>query len=193
MYKVFLFFFTLKFKVFNFVKFQFFDVKKGKKIKINGSLFLKGRGSIDIGDNVIINSNYFFNPIGGQTFTSLVVSKNAELIIHNNVGISNSAIFCNEKIIIKEFALIGGGCKIYDTDFHSVHIKDRKNIPETGVKSSPVIIQRGAFIGASSIILKGVEIGENAVIAAGSVVSKSIPKNEVWGGNPAKFIKKIDN
>ncbi|WP_103192495.1 acyltransferase [Formosa algae] len=47
-------------------------------------------------------------------------------------------------------------------------------------------------MGASSIILKGVTIGENSIIGAGSVVTKSVPCNEIWGGNPAKFIRKID-
>ena len=48
------------------------------------------------------------------------------------------------------------------------------------------------FIGTSCIIGKGVTIGENSVIAAGSVVVKNVPSNEIWGGNPAKFIRKIN-
>jgi acetyltransferase-like isoleucine patch superfamily enzyme len=48
------------------------------------------------------------------------------------------------------------------------------------------------FIGARCIILKGVTIGEKSIVAAGSVVTKNIPEGEVWGGNPAKFIKKIE-
>lgn len=57
--------------------------------------------------------------------------------------------------------------------------------------SAPVIIEDNAFIGARSIILKGVTIGANSIIGAGSVVTKSIPANEIWAGNPAKFIRKI--
>ena len=106
---------------------------------------------------------------------------------------SNCAIFCSQEIVIKDFVLIGGNCKIYDTDFHSIYLDDRIQVPEIGVKNAKVLIKEGAFIGASSIILKGVEIGKKAVVAAGSVVSKNIPDNEVWGGNPAKFIKKIEN
>lgn len=48
------------------------------------------------------------------------------------------------------------------------------------------------IIGACSIVLKGVTIGKNSVVGAGSVVTKSIPDNEVWAGNPAKFIRKVD-
>lgn len=54
-------------------------------------------------------------------------------------------------------------------------------------------IKKGASIGAGSIILCGIIIGENAMIGAGSVVTKDIPSGELWFGNPAKFIRKIDN
>jgi acetyltransferase-like isoleucine patch superfamily enzyme len=191
MYRLYLFFYSFKYKIFNFIKFIFFKIKIEKNTKINGSLFLKGRGSIDIGKNVIINSSYLFNPIGSFGFTSLVVEKEAKLTIKDNVGLSNSAIYCRKSIIIEEFVLIGGGCKIYDTDFHSIYSQDRKNRPETGVKSAEVLICSGAFIGAGSVILKGVTIGKNAVIGAGSIVSKNVPSNEIWAGNPAKFIKNI--
>ena len=175
----------------NYFKFKIFDITIGKESSIKGFLFLKGKGTIRIGDNVVINSNYFLNPIGGQSFTSIVAEKNAFINIENNVGISNSAIYCARSITIKKDVLIGGDCKIYDTDFHSIYLEKRKTVPETGKQVSPVIINQGVFIGTGSIILKGVEIGENSVIAAGSVLSKSVPPNQVWGGNPAKFIKKI--
>ncbi|WP_172830860.1 acyltransferase [Polaribacter sp. KT 15] len=177
----------------NYIKFKIFDIKFGDNFKVNGSLFLKGKGSFTLGNNVLINSSYITNPIGGQTFTSIVVADKAKLTIGDNVGLSNCAIFCSHKIDIDSFVFIGGDCKIYDTDFHSIYIKDRIKDTETGIKSAPVLIKQGAFIGAGSIVLKGVVIGENAVVAAGSVVAKSIPNNEVWGGNPAKFIKKIEN
>jgi acetyltransferase-like isoleucine patch superfamily enzyme len=54
-----------------------------------------------------------------------------------------------------------------------------------------VRIEDGAFIGTNAIILKGVTVGAESVIAAGAVVAKSIPPGEIWGGNPARFIKKL--
>lgn len=193
MYQSFLFFYFIKSKLINYLKFKIFDIKFGRNFKVNGDLFLKGKGSLEVGNNVIINSSYIYNPIGGQNFTSIVVANNAKLQIGNNVGLSNCAIFCSHKITISDFVFIGGDCKIYDTDFHSIYIEDRKNKPETGVNCAPILIKTGAFIGGGVIVLKGVTIGENAVIAAGSVVSKNIPDNEIWGGNPAEFIKKIEN
>ena len=52
-----------------------------------------------------------------------------------------------------------------------------------------VKIGRACFIGANSVICNSVEIGDNSIVAAGSIVTKSIPSNQIWGGNPAKFIK----
>jgi UDP-2-acetamido-3-amino-2,3-dideoxy-glucuronate N-acetyltransferase len=53
------------------------------------------------------------------------------------------------------------------------------------------VIKKDASIGAAAVILGGVTIGENAMIGAGSVVTKDIPANELWVGNPAKFVRKI--
>lgn len=63
---------------------------------------------------------------------------------------------------------------------------------EQGGATSPVVIKDGAFIGAHCIILKGVTIGENSIVGAGSVVTKSIPDGEIWAGNPVKFIRRVD-
>jgi len=59
------------------------------------------------------------------------------------------------------------------------------------VKTAPIIIKDNAFIGGSTIILKGYTIGENSVIAAGSVVTGVVSDNEIWGGNPARFIRRL--
>lgn len=88
---------------------------------------------------------------------------------------------------------IGAGCMIMDSNFHSTDWRDRldrrkdiQNHRNAAVKIGDVV-----FIGARSIICKGVTIGDHAMIAAGSVVVSDVPANEVWGGNPAKFIKNI--
>ena len=65
-----------------------------------------------------MNSTYSYNPIGGQTFSTFITSKSGEIIINDDVGISNSTIFSMNRVEIKKGVLIGGDCKIYDTDFH---------------------------------------------------------------------------
>ena len=80
---------------------------------------------------------------------------------------------------------------ICDSDFHSISFLERMETPDTHIKSEPVVIQEGAFIGARSIILKGVTVGKHAVVGAGSVVTRNIPENEIWAGNPAVFIRRL--
>jgi len=153
-------------------------------------------GKLFIDENTTFTSGKNFNIIGGDTRLNILVGENANLQIGKNVGISNTTLFCKKLIVIEDNVLIGGGCKIYDTDFHSLDVNIRlnpylNNIPDTDVKSLPIIFKKGVWIGGHSIILKGVVIGENSIIGAGSLVSKDIPKNEIWAGNPAKFIRKI--
>lgn len=139
-----------------------------------------------------INSGNRINSFGGHRKMIITVLKNGTLKIGNNVGISNSTIICRKSIIVGDNVLIGGNCHIFDTDFHSIDFENRMLKPDPDVKVGSVEIKNGAFIGGGSYILKGVTIGEKSIIAAGSVVTKSVPKHEIWGGNPAKFIKKIN-
>jgi acetyltransferase-like isoleucine patch superfamily enzyme len=159
------------------------------KPRIFGPILIKNQGKLSIGSGVRINSHKWANVIGGDQRSSIVVLPGGEMHIGDNVGFSNSAFFCTTRIQIGKNVMIGGSCKIWDTDFHSLDSTVRATDPNGGYKSAPIIIHDNAFIGANSIILKGVTIGKNAIVGAGSVVTKSIPDNEIWAGNPAKFIR----
>ncbi len=151
-----------------------------------------GNGSIIIGNNFKFNSGKRFNIIGrNQTLSFQVWGK---LTIGNRVRMSGTAIICKNTISIGDDVMIGGNVVIYDSDFHSLDPKKRNADPEdrSDVVSSPVVICNGVFIGAHTTILKGVVIGENSIIALGSVVTNHIPANEIWGGNPARFIRKTN-
>lgn len=169
-------------------------VDYGKNLKINGKLYCHGnRGRICIGDNCVINSSEESNNTAGGMHTHLITCGNGSITIGNNVGMSQVNIVSYNKIVIEDNVLLGACVKIWDTDFHSLKYTQRLN--ETSAetaKNSPIHIGEGTFIGACSIILKGVNIGKHCVIGAGSVVTKDIPNCEVWAGNPAKFIKKIE-
>ena len=92
-------------------------------------------------------------------------------------------------VIIEDDVLIGPDVSIFGGDHE--YSKMDKEIKNSGYgRVEPVIIKKGAWIGAKAIILRGVTVGKGAVIAAGSVVVKEIPEYEIWGGNPAKFLKK---
>jgi acetyltransferase-like isoleucine patch superfamily enzyme len=111
-------------------------------------------------------------------------------MIGNNVGMSNTTIVATKSITIGNNIMIGGGVTIVDSDFHSLNsLHWHTNADEKNMISLPVVIKDNVFIGMDSIILKGVTIGNNVIIAAGSVVSKDLPNNQIWGGNPARFIR----
>lgn len=149
-------------------------------------------GQLSIGENFSMNNGIKGNPIGCYSKCTFFVDRNATLTIGHHVGISQTALICHKAITIGNYVKIGGGVKIYDTDFHSLNPQIRKSKEDIKNRlERPVIIHDNAFIGAYSIVLKGVEIGENSIIGAGSIVTKSIPANQIWAGNPAKFIKNI--
>jgi acetyltransferase-like isoleucine patch superfamily enzyme len=78
---------------------------------------------------------------------------------------------------------------ILDSDFHGLGAQDRNN--SAAVRRSGVFIGDNVFIGANVVILKGVEIGQNAVVAAGSIVTKAIPANVIAAGNPAHVVRAL--
>ena len=175
--------------VINLLTLRLRKINCGKRLSTHGTLFVRGTGTITIGENVSITSCRETNPIGGDVKTILFAKNNATITIGDNTGISNSALVA---IAIGNNVLIGGNCKIYDNDFHSLDFNERMGTVDLGVKHAPVVIKDGAFIGAHTIVLKGVTIGERSIVGAGSVVARSIPDYEIWAGNPAKFIKKVE-
>ncbi|MFQ5575374.1 MAG: acyltransferase [Anaerolineae bacterium] len=90
-------------------------------------------------------------------------------------------------VTIGNHCSIGWDCDIWDTSWHLVHFLGR----QAGPISRPVVIEDNVWVGSHTIIQKGVTIGANSVIAAGSVVISDIPPNSFAGGNPAKVLKPI--
>ena len=149
-------------------------------------------GKFSIGKNFAMNNGIKGNPIGCYERCTFFVDRGAVLTIGDNVGMSQAALICHKSITIGNNVKIGGGVCIYDTDFHSLDPVIRRSSEDLKNRAEkPVVIGNDVFIGARSIILKGVTIGENSVIGAGSVVTKSVPANQIWAGNPARFIRNI--
>lgn len=175
------------------ILYDFINVRAMKKNKIrfgdrfigNGIIKFLNYGDIEIGNNVTVNSGASANVVGARK-TAICCMSNAYLKIGDNCGLSNCVIYAYDKIIIENDVFIGGGTEIYDTDFHSLDYKLRLS-GHSGAHA-PVIIKKGAFIGAKVIILKGITIGEKSIIGAGSVVTKNIPDGEIWAGNPARRV-----
>lgn len=170
---------------------------KFSSVKSNGipMIDVQRSATMIIGKNFCMNNGKYYNKIGRQQPCMFIVTNGGVLSIGNNVGISASAFVCSLQISIGNHVKIGGNCVFYDTDFHSLNYLERreKDAGYGKCRSKPITIEEDVFIGAHSTILKGVTIGKGSIIGAGSVVSKSVPPGEIWGGNPATFIRFITN
>lgn len=145
---------------------------------------------ISVGDNVNFISAPSANLVGLTKPMSMVVLQGATLNIGGDTGFSGVSIVCHESITIGQYCNIGGNVWIWDTDFHSLDWQIRRKT-SAGPSTKPIVIGNDVFVGANTIILKGVEIGDRSIVGAGSVVSKNIPADELWAGNPARFVRKI--
>jgi acetyltransferase-like isoleucine patch superfamily enzyme len=109
--------------------------------------------------------------------------------IGDNVGLSGCSITALERVTIGNRVLVGAGVLIVDTDAHPLHPADRlRGLPPA---ISPVEIADDVFIGARAIILKGVHVGQGAVIGAGSVVTSDVPAFKIAAGNPARVVAEV--
>ena len=175
----------------------------GKNNQVCDKVYLFGNGVIMIGNNFIYTSGDNINPMCRNICGSIgTLSSKSSIIIGDNVGISSSCIWAKTKICIGDNVIVGGDCLIMDHDSHPHDYKKRRkdyiennkweNIVSE-IPSETIIIEDDVWIGARCQILKGVHIGARSIIAAGSVVTKSIPSDVIAGGIPCKVIRKINN
>ncbi len=119
-------------------------------------------------------------------FTPFYTNFGKFIQLGNNVFINHACSFLDMGgITVEDHVLIGPKVNLI-TENHPLDPADRR-----ALICKPILIKRNAWIGAGATILPGVTIGENAVVAAGAVVSKDVPANTVVGGIPAKIIKTI--
>ena len=116
----------------------------------------------------------------------------AEIHIGAHSGLSGVTIMCARRVKIGRYVGIGANVMIYDNDMHAINPYYRMIDNENHTKAKEVIIDDYAWIGANSIILKGVHIGRGAVIGAGSVVASDVPEMTIYAGNPARYIKDVE-
>lgn len=173
-------------------KSHFFE---GFKLILNNSISKKKY--LKVGNDTILACSITFE------------SSNGEVVIGNKTFIGASNLICRSKIEIEDKVFIAWGVYLYDHDSHSInYIEREKDIDQQlsdyrngvnfikgknwdVVNSKPIKICSNVWVGMNCIILKGVTIGEGAIVGAGSVVTKDVPAWTIVGGNPAKVIKQI--
>lgn len=166
--------------------------------------------NIEVGFNTVIESafsfQYFFSSlpialkIGSNVTlwrTAISTEEKGKIEIGDNCYVTNASIVCSEKISIGNNVFIAGGVTITDSDFHpldpALRLADTVALSPIGnpklrppMRSKSVVVGDDVFIGFNATILKGVNIGNGAVIQPGALVIEDVPAGETVGGNPAK-------
>lgn len=183
---------TLIFRIKTFL----FGVKTNRGTKCYGKIHIMRapKSEITIGKNVSIISSTqrctassIFAPTKLRTWT-----KSARIIIADNVSLNGTAITARSKTIkIEQGSIIAPNVVIMDSDYHTLWPPNNRIANPAFENDADIIIGKNVWIGMQSIILKGVTIGDNSVIAAGSIVTKSIPSNVLAAGVPAKTIRNL--
>ena len=156
----------------------------GKRFRISRMPFVTGHAKIHIGDDV----NFF----GKVDIFSGVIFDEPRLIFKDRVDIGHNVMFVvNKEIVIEEDVNVAGGVRFMDSDAHPRDAMERiADLPPRPEEIKPVRICRRAWIGQNAFILKGVTIGEGAVVGVNSVVISDVPPYAVAMGNPARVVVK---
>ena len=149
-------------------------------------------------NNVIVGENVkifdFVNAYGCRIDDNSKVGAFVEIqknvIIGKNCKISSHSFLC-EGVIIEDNVFIGHGVMFINDHFPRATNLDGTSQSEKDWVVIETTIKKGASIGSNATILCGIEIGENSLVGAGSVVTKNVPSNTIVAGNPAKVIKNI--
>ena len=150
-------------------------LRAGQRFSVQGGLRLRGSGQVMFGEDVII----------GATTDIFTHDPSARVRVGDRSFLNGARITAVTRIDIGNDATIADA-RLMDTDFHSLSKRRQQRDAPVGV--APIRIENNVWIAAGSAVLKGVTIGENSVIAFGSVVVKDIPANVIAGGNPCKEI-----
>ena len=167
-------------------------VRKG--VHFGSGSYIREHAQISGGENIFLGSHTRIGPYSRlQCFMSISGEKfDPHMKIGNNVMIGrNVTISCCNEVIIGDNCLITGYCFFCDSN-HGMDAFSEKRYEAQTMDRKTVKLGQNVFVGEKAIILPGVTIGDNAIIGAGSVVTKSIPANSMAVGNPAKVIKVFD-
>ena len=146
--------------------------------------------SISIGARAILCSSSHDTALGVSRPVILrAMLPGARLVIGDDCALSGTTVCAADSVTIGERCLFGADAIVTDTDFHPLEPQGRWSATLTQAARRPVRIGRDVFVGARAIVLKGVTIGDGAVVAAGAVVTRDVPAGAVVAGNPARELR----
>lgn len=165
------------------LKMKLWGIEFGKGCSFRGNmLFNKAPGStMKIGDRCVFNSNDRFNNRGMNHKCILQTTGSGKISIGDRCGFSGVSIVSSISVTIGDDVMCGTNVMIGDRNDHE------KKYPEW--QPAPINIGNNVWIGMNSIVMRGVIIGDNTIIGAGSIVTKSIPANVIAAGSPCRVIK----
>ena len=166
------------------------NVQLGRDCAFYGRTLLhRSAGStIRIGDNCRFRSARWSNHAGiNRACMVSTLRPGATLTIGSTCGFSGTVVVATESIVIADRVLCGVNSTITDSDQHGIHPSERRAVGQ----SAAVWIQDDVWIGMGAVVLKGVTIGHGSIVAAGSVVTQSLPPMVIAGGNPARVLREL--
>lgn len=165
---------------------QWWGVTLGDQCWFHGRSYFRRHPSsrIAIGDRCGFNSSASSNLIGVNRPCILsTLRPDAEIVIGHDCGFSGTVIGSAIRVVLGNSVRCGANTLITDTDWHC-------DDPRT-CSDAPVIIEDNVWLGIDVTVLKGVTIGKNTLVGAGSLVTANLPSNVIAAGIPAKIIKRI--
>lgn len=156
----------------------------GRRFRVWRMPYIVGHAKITIGDDV-----KFFGKV--DIFSGRIFDE-PRLILHNRVDIGHNVVFLvNKEIVIEDDVNVASGVRFMDSDAHPKDTGERiADLPPRPEEIKPVRIGRHAWIGQNAFIMKGVTVGEGAIIGVNSVVVNDIPAFAIAMGNPARVVMK---
>lgn len=156
----------------------------GRNLRVRKKLVVRGPGRCELGEDVLVEGGPF------KINTLYTYTETAAIRVGSHTFLNGVRVGCRERVDIGKWCIFADA-RITDNDAHSVY-PDRWD-PEASVESRPVIIEDNVWVCLAAIVLKGVSIGRNSVVAAGAVVSNDVPANCVVAGNPARIVKRFSS
>ena len=149
---------------------------------------------VELGEDVKLANfiNLYGCTIGDDTKIGAFVEVQKNAVIGKRCKISSHTFIC-EGVTIEDNVFIGHNVTFINDTYPRATTSEGDLKTDNDWKVEPTIVKKGASIGSGTVILSNVTIGENAIIGAGSVVTKDVPANSIVTGNPARFIRRIKN